>query len=74
MGVLGRHLICFFSIVCAYAPTARATPGVKAQLCSDLQVTLDHIPQNDILVVLGDFNARSSGSVEARGGIHGMGC
>ena len=48
----------FVSIVCAYAPTARAPPGVKVQFCSDLQVTLDQIPQNDILVVVGDFNAR----------------
>ena len=39
-------------------PTARATPGVKAQFCSDLQLTLGRIPQSDILVVLGDFNAR----------------
>ena len=63
MEVLGRHLLCFLSIVCAYAPTARAPtarayPGVKDQFCSDLQETLDQIPQNGILVVLGDFNAR----------------
>ena len=48
----------FLSIVCAYAPTARAPPGVKDQFSSDLQETLDQIPQSDILVVLGDFNAR----------------
>ena len=48
----------FMSIICAYAPTSRAPSGVKAHFCSDLQDTLDKIPQNDILVVLGDFNAR----------------
>ena len=48
----------FLSIVCAYSPTAKAPPGVKNQFCSDLQETLDQIPQNGILVVLGDFNAR----------------
>ena len=48
----------FLSVVCAYDPTARAPPGMKAKYFSDLQDTLDQIPQNDILVVLGDFNAR----------------
>ena len=48
----------FVTVVCAYAPTARAPPGVKAQFCLDLQDILDKTPQNDILVVLGDFNAR----------------
>lgn len=47
----------FLSVVCAYAPTAKA-PGMKAKFCSDLQDTLDQIPQNDILVVLSDFSAR----------------
>ena len=46
------------SLVCAFSPTARATPGVKAQFSSGLQNTLDNVPQSNILVVLGDFNAR----------------
>ena len=40
------------SVICVYAPAARATPGVKAQFCSDLQHTLDRIPQSNIHVVL----------------------
>lgn len=45
------------SVVCAYAPTARASPGIKSGFLGDLQDTLDKIPQNDVLVLLGDFNA-----------------
>lgn len=48
----------FVSVLCAYAPTARATPGVKAKFSSELQDTLDKISQSDVLVMLGDFNAR----------------
>ena len=46
------------SLVCAFASTARATPGVKAHISSDWQNTLDKVPQSNILVVVGDFNAR----------------
>ena len=46
------------SVVSAYAPTAKAPHIVKAKFFEDLQDTLDHVPAGDILVVLGDFNAR----------------
>ena len=46
------------SVVCAYAPTAKAPPGVKAKFTDELQDALDHVPVDDILIVLGDFNAR----------------
>ena len=48
----------FVTVICAYAPTARAPPAVKSRFSSELQDTLDKVPQNDVLVVLGDFNAR----------------
>lgn len=48
----------YVSVVCAYAPTAKAPPGIKEKFYSDLQDTIDKIPQNDVLVMLGDFNAR----------------
>ena len=44
--------------MCLYAPTARAPPGVKSKFSNELHGTLDKVPQSDILVMLGDFNAR----------------
>ena len=44
--------------MCAYAPTAKAPPSIKLKFYDDLQDTIDRIPHNDILVMLGDFNAR----------------
>ena len=48
----------FVTVVCAYALTAKAPPGVKSRFNSDLQDTLDKVPQNDALLPLGDFNAK----------------
>ena len=65
-------------VVCAYAPTARAPPGMKSRSLSDLRDTLDKAPQNDVLVLLGDFNARVGvlklGEEECQGvvGKHGL--
>ena len=50
----------FVSVLCVYAPNARATPGVKANFSSELQATLGKIPQSDVLVTFGDFNSRVS--------------
>ena len=46
------------TMVCDYAPTAKAPPLLKSRFNSDLQDTLDKIPQKDVLLVLGYFNAR----------------
>ena len=48
----------FVTVVCVYAPTARAPPAVKGKFISELQDTLDKVPRGDVLVLLGDFNAR----------------
>lgn len=48
----------YMSVVSAYAPTAKAPPGVKERFENELQDTLDRIPPDDVLLVLGDFNAR----------------
>ena len=55
----------FVTVICVYAPTARATPAVKAKFSNELQDTLDKLPQSDVLVMLRDFNARG-GCFEAR--------
>ena len=41
-----------------YAPTARAALGVKLKFMEELQDTLDKVPMSDMLLILGDFNAR----------------
>ena len=42
----------FLSLVSVYAPTAKAPPGVKQKLASELQDGLDKIPPSDILLLL----------------------
>ena len=48
----------YVSVVCAYAPTGKSPPAVKEKFYSNLQDTIDKIDLTDILVLLGDFNAR----------------
>ena len=53
-----RSNVSFVTIVCAYAPTAKAPPAVRSQFLEQLQDTLDDVHLGDTLVMLGDFNAR----------------
>ena len=53
-----RSTVCFATIICAYAPTAKAPLAVRLQFLEQLQDALDDIPKGDTLVMLGDFNAR----------------
>ena len=48
----------YVSVVCAYAPTAKAPPALKEKFYTNLQDTIDKIDPTDILVLLGDLNAR----------------
>ena len=57
-GWSGRASGTYVSVVCAYEPTAKAPPSIKLNFNDDLQDTIDRIPHYDILVMLGDFNAR----------------
>ena len=57
----------------------KATPSVKAKFTDDFQCTLDTLPAGDVVMVLGDFNARIGKRdceddvwSEVRG-LHGMG-
>ena len=69
----------YLSVVSVYVPTAKAPPGVKDKFIEELQDVLDRVPPSDILVVLGDFNARVGKREEGRdvwrqtGGKHGLG-
>ena len=48
----------YLSVASVYAPTDKAPPGVKDKFIEELQDVMDRVPPSDILVVLGDFNAR----------------
>ena len=48
----------FITVVSVYAPTARAPKTVTDKFADDLQSVLDNVPADDILLVLGDMNAR----------------
>ena len=46
------------SLISAYAPTLASTPEAKDECYSNLNVVIKNIPNNEQLVLLGDFNAR----------------
>ena len=48
----------YLSLISAYAPTAKAPPGIRAKFVDDFQGALNSLPSDDIVIVLGDFNAR----------------
>ena len=43
-----------FSYICI----SRAPPGIKSKFMEELQDVLDKVPSSDLLLLLGDFNAR----------------
>ena len=45
-------------VICAYIPHAKSTNPSRADTLSDLDNLLCKVPQSDITIVLGDFNAR----------------
>ena len=49
------------TVVCVYAPTAPPPPRVRSKFRYDLQDTIDAVPGDDLLVLLGDFKARVGG-------------
>ena len=48
----------FLSIVSVYAPTHRASQEDKNRFFDDLQAVVDSVCAEDLLLVVGDFNAR----------------
>ena len=47
----------FLSLVSAYAPTAKAPPGIQSPFRDELQSVLSRIPSSDILLLLRNFSA-----------------
>ncbi len=69
-----KHL----TLVSVYAPTFRAPESEKDDFFDDLQVVLDGVPSDDVLVVMGDWNARvgsnmGDGLWDGTLGRHGVG-
>ena len=54
----GARTPTYVTVVSVYAPTFRAPVEEKERFYSDLQGTFDEVSEHDLLVVVGDFNAR----------------
>ena len=66
----------FCSVIQVYAPTNDSQEAHKNAFYEQLQLTLDNLPQRDVLVLMGDFNAKVGvNHSEWRGvlGKHGIG-
>ena len=48
----------YIHLVSVYVPTFHAPQQVKDDFFADVQMVLDKVPENGILVILGDWNAR----------------
>ena len=55
----------YVTVVSAYTPTSKATAPVKDHFFTDLQRVVDGVPASDVLLLLGDFNARVGSSNDA---------
>ena len=69
----------YISILSVYAPTAKAPPATKQKFMEDLQDVVNEIPTSDVMLFLGDLNARVGSAIGSndvwRGvrGRHGVG-
>ena len=66
----------YATLVSAYAPTLTSPEEVKDQFYEELTRTLNTIPRDDKLILLGDFNARIGNNHDVWSGVigrHGLG-
>ena len=64
------------TIIQCYAPTNNAEPYEKEEFYNKLQAVVENAPIRDILIVMGDFNAKlggNSASIERIMGKEGFG-
>ena len=62
------------TVVSVYAPTHGAPSEVKERFYDDLQAVIDSVPSSDVLLTMGDFNARVGGGGDSSSlwsGVHG---
>ena len=50
------------TIVSVYAPTNRASQKEKDEFYADLQIVIDGVAEEDVLMIMRDFNARVGSS------------
>ena len=77
--VSGKKCPVYCSDVSVYAPTHRASQEDKDHFFDDLQRVLDGISADDVLLIMGDLNARvgaedDGGAWDGVCGRHGVGC
>lgn len=53
------------NLLCVYAPTLAAPDDIKEHFYTQLDSTIKAFPQNEDLIILGDFNARVGGDNDA---------
>ena len=66
-----KGAITNISIVAVYAPTLDSEESLKDRFYRDLQVAVDSVPTGDILIVAGDWNARTGPADDTSGHILG---
>ena len=64
----------YASVVSVYAPTHRASQEDKDQFFDDLQGVMDCISSDDLLLIVGDFNARVGGGKRGDSWVGVRGC
>ena len=65
MQISGRLVIAkcncqgtILNIICAYAPQAGSSDNIKDSFYKKLKETIESIPTHEVIIVVGDFNAR----------------
>lgn len=68
----GTHI----TFICAYAPTLNDTDQAKEIFYEELQKVVDCVDKHDVIILMGDFNARVGSDYKVHAGIigqHGLG-
>ena len=63
-----RRCILYRHLVQGYAPTNDAEPEKKAEFCDTLQSIIDKTRKKDLVIIMGDFNAKLAATVQEERG------